>query len=119
FLVGPPARVLREGGVVVKNPAQMTRIGAAIVFDKACRLDDPHNLRIELAAVEAIPRDFVESPAAHVMSPIMLSRQLLVQEPVDEGGVGFALGSAHDLPNEKAVELVAAGARFGTLVGLG
>ena len=52
-------------GVVVKNSAQVMGVGPAIVFDKARRLDDPHDLRIDLAAIEPVPRNIVERPAAH------------------------------------------------------
>src|ERR1700674_1505984 len=70
FLLAPAARALLEIRVVMENPAQMVGIVAAIVFDEAPRLDDPHDLRIELAAVEASPVNIIERPGAHAAPPL-------------------------------------------------
>src|SRR5439155_13704601 len=69
FLAPAPCSLL-EVGVVMENPAQMMSVGAAVVFDEARRLDDPHDIRIELAAIEAIPRNFVERPVPHGAPPL-------------------------------------------------
>src|ERR1700687_5292744 len=43
----------------------MMGIGGAIVLDEARRLDDAHDIGVELIAVEAVPRNVVERPRAH------------------------------------------------------
>src|SRR5271165_5252017 len=51
-------------------------------------------------------------------TPRNLTRELFLQEIVDKGGVGFALGGAHDLADKKAVELVTTSAIFDDFGGL-
>ena len=62
---GMAAGSLLEAGIVEENAAQMMRVGRAIVFDEARRLDDAHNIWIELAAVETVPGNIIERPAVH------------------------------------------------------
>jgi hypothetical protein len=69
FFFAPTAGVLLKLGIVMENPTQMMRVGGAIVFDEARRLDDAHHLRIELIAIELIPRDVIEHPAPHGVPP--------------------------------------------------
>src|SRR5580704_8217716 len=49
----------------------MMRVGGAIVFDEARRLDDAHHLRIELIAIEPMPGDVIEHPARHSVPPFL------------------------------------------------
>src|SRR6516162_9858724 len=77
FLPTPAARAFLKIGIVVENPAQMVRIGAAIGFDQARRLDDSHDLQIELAPIETIPGNVVERPVAHDASPLAASVAIL------------------------------------------
>src|SRR5262249_23104250 len=65
FLLAPPPRGFLEFGVVREDPAEVMRIGRAVVLDKARRLDDPHEFRIDPAPVEVVPRNIVERPRAH------------------------------------------------------
>src|SRR5262249_46879109 len=55
LLLAPTPRALLEVRVVIENSAQMVSVGAAVVFDEARRLDDLHDIRIELTAIEAVP----------------------------------------------------------------
>jgi hypothetical protein len=61
---------LLEIGIVVKNPAKVMGVGTTIVFDKARRFDDPHDIRIELAAIEVVPGYVIERPGAHDAPPL-------------------------------------------------
>src|SRR5271170_1504985 len=65
FLFAPAPGGLLKREVVVENPAQMVRVGPAIMFDKARRLDDRDDLRVELVEIEPVPANIVESPRAH------------------------------------------------------
>src|SRR4029077_3670309 len=70
FLLAPAAGVLLKIGIVVEDSAQVMGVRAAIVFDKTRGLDDPHDLRIELILLEAIPGNVVERPMAHGAPPL-------------------------------------------------
>src|SRR5215472_11321929 len=43
----------------------MMRIGVAVEFDEARRLDDPDDLGVDRAPVETVPGNIVERPMAH------------------------------------------------------
>src|SRR5271169_874915 len=65
FLLAPAPGGFLKPGIVIENSAQMVRVGAAIQLDEARRLDDRHDLRVELAAIEPVPANIVERPRAH------------------------------------------------------
>ena len=50
LFLAPAPRGFLELGIVGEDPAQMTRVGGAIVLDEARRLDDTHQLGIEQRA---------------------------------------------------------------------
>src|SRR6516225_10022936 len=75
LLLAPAPRITLEVQIVVENAAQMICVGTSVVFDEARRLDDRHDIWIELAAVKAVPRNIVERPVPHgcAIPPAFLS----------------------------------------------
>src|SRR5204862_4376570 len=65
LLLAPAPRGFLEFGVVGEDPAEMMRVGCAIVLDEARRLDDSDQLGIDPAPIEAMPGNIVERPRAH------------------------------------------------------
>ena len=77
LLRAPAPRAFLKRRIVVKDPAQMAGVGAAIVFDERCRLGEAGDLGIELRAVEPFPRNVVERPSFHAALPTTRKRAFI------------------------------------------
>jgi len=65
LLLPPAPRRFLELGVVGEDPAEMMRVGCAIVLDQARRLDDRDQLGIDLAPIKAVPGNIIKRPGSH------------------------------------------------------
>src|ERR1043166_3208623 len=65
LFLAPAPRGCLEFGVVGEDSAEVMRVSGAVVLDQACRLDDPHEFRIDPAWIEPVPPNVVERPPAH------------------------------------------------------
>src|SRR5437879_1731847 len=77
----------------------MVGIGGAIVLDEARRLDDTHDLGIELIALKAIPGNVVERPRSHAASRrqsgavcLYTNEWSAVKSPEHDGASEFSAG---------------------------
>ena len=93
-------------------------IGAAIEFDEARRLDDLHDLRIERAAVEAIP-GMSSSVQLNARLAAVIPPASFCSSSLTRAGLALPWVARMTWPTKEAIELVAAGAVFGDLVGVG
>ena len=67
LLRAPASRGLLKARVVGEDPAEVMRVGGAIQFDEARRLDHPHDLGVDLARVEPVPGNIIERPTTHTV----------------------------------------------------
>ena len=64
FLRAPAPRRVLEFAVAGEHAAEIVGVVGAVLLDDARRLDHAQELGIDLGAIEALPRNIVERPAA-------------------------------------------------------